>query len=98
MKVKEKNDELLAEDRAAKQDGKSDGRYSDAMTEIQRRAYQLWQERGGNYGKELDDWLQAEAEINAAFGPLEQDQTKSARQQPRQQPKQPRYNKHATAD
>ena len=91
MKVKDKNDELLAEDVAAKQDARSDGQSDDALSQIQRRAYQLWQERGSDsLGNELDDWLQAEAEINARFDPVEQDQPR--------QIKQPRYSRHATAN
>jgi hypothetical protein len=28
-----------------------------------RRAYEVWQERGGGHGQDLDDWLTAEEEI-----------------------------------
>ena len=31
--------------------------------QIRRRAYELYQQRGGGDEHELDDWLQAEAEI-----------------------------------
>jgi hypothetical protein len=31
--------------------------------EIRRRAYEIYVERGGHSGRELDDWLQAESEI-----------------------------------
>lgn len=31
--------------------------------QVARRAYQLYQARGGEPGHELEDWLQAEAEI-----------------------------------
>jgi DUF2934 family protein len=31
--------------------------------EIRRRAYEIYLERGGLSGRELDDWLQAESEI-----------------------------------
>ncbi len=31
--------------------------------QICQRAYQLYQERGGEDGRDLDDWLRAEAEI-----------------------------------
>jgi hypothetical protein len=31
--------------------------------QIQRRAYELYIERGNQSGSELDDWLQAETEI-----------------------------------
>ena len=31
--------------------------------QIQRRAYELYEQRGRAHGHELDDWLQAECEI-----------------------------------
>jgi hypothetical protein len=31
--------------------------------EIRRRAYRIYLERGGQPGRELDDWLQAEREL-----------------------------------
>jgi hypothetical protein len=31
--------------------------------EIRRRAYEIYLERGGQQGRELDDWLQAEREF-----------------------------------
>jgi Protein of unknown function (DUF2934) len=34
--------------------------------EIRRRAYEIYQERGGLPGRELDDWLQAESEFESA--------------------------------
>jgi hypothetical protein len=36
-------------------------------SEIARRAYAIYQARGGAPGGELDDWLQAERELNAAI-------------------------------
>ena len=32
---------------------------------IARRAYELYQQRGGEAGHEIEDWLQAEAELTA---------------------------------
>jgi len=32
--------------------------------EIARRAYEIYQARGGEPGREFDDWLQAEREVN----------------------------------
>lgn len=98
MKAKEKNDELLAESASAKRSSRPDGQAADSLAQIQRRAYQLWQERGGIGGHELDDWLQAEAEVKAALGPPEKDQPIPAKRQTGQQPRQPRYSKQATAD
>lgn len=34
------------------------------MREIERRAFELFQQRGGGSGKDLDDWLLAEREVN----------------------------------
>lgn len=34
--------------------------------EIRRRAYEIYLERGGLPGEELEDWLQAEREIESA--------------------------------
>ena len=33
--------------------------------EIRRRAYQLYEERGGQHGSDQEDWLRAEAEVRA---------------------------------
>ena len=32
--------------------------------EIERRAHEIYLERGGVHGRDIDDWLQAECEIN----------------------------------
>jgi Protein of unknown function (DUF2934) len=34
--------------------------------EIRRRAYEIYQERGSLPGRELEDWLQAESELESA--------------------------------
>ncbi len=34
--------------------------------EVARRAYELYQTRGGEHGHDLDDWLQAERELQPA--------------------------------
>jgi hypothetical protein len=34
--------------------------------DVARRAYELFQERGGTPGRELDDWLRAERELKAS--------------------------------
>jgi len=31
--------------------------------QIMERAYQLWQQRGGTHGSDVQDWLQAEREL-----------------------------------
>jgi hypothetical protein len=38
---------------------------------VKRRAYEIYEARGGAPGHALDDWLQAERELRANFGPLE---------------------------
>ena len=35
--------------------------------EIHRRAHEIYMERGGTDGAELDDWLQAERELRAIY-------------------------------
>ena len=35
--------------------------------EIRRRAYELYQERGGEHGRHDEDWLRAEAEVRTRF-------------------------------
>jgi Protein of unknown function (DUF2934) len=35
--------------------------------DIARRAYQLYEERGGEHGHDLDDWFQAERELRNAL-------------------------------
>jgi hypothetical protein len=36
--------------------------------EIRRRAYQLYEERGGRHGSDQEDWLRAEAEVRTRQG------------------------------
>ena len=58
-----------------KRDSKASGtskRRSRVATEfveeaIQRRAYALHLERGGAHGRDMDDWLEAEREIQAQY-------------------------------
>ena len=38
--------------------------------EIRRRAYEIYLRRGNEPGHELDDWLQAEREIEASLSPV----------------------------
>jgi Protein of unknown function (DUF2934) len=33
--------------------------------EIRRRAYERYQERGGNHGQHFDDWVEAEKELRS---------------------------------
>jgi hypothetical protein len=40
------------------------------LEDIARRAYQLFEERGGEHGHDLEDWLQAEGELRHALHDL----------------------------
>ena len=40
---------------------------SELQEQIRRRAYELYEQRGGEDGRELDDWLQAEAEVTQSM-------------------------------
>jgi Protein of unknown function (DUF2934) len=37
------------------------------MNRIARRAHEIYEARGGQHGKAMEDWLQAEREIDAAM-------------------------------
>ena len=37
------------------------------MNRIARRAHEIYEARGGEHGKAMEDWLQAEREIDAAI-------------------------------
>ena len=39
----------------------------DLEEEIRVRAYELFQERGGEHGHDHEDWVQAETEVRARF-------------------------------
>ncbi len=55
-----------------KQKGPADTAES-RLERIERRAYEICQARGGTGGSEMDDWLQAEREIDAAPTPAPRD-------------------------
>jgi len=40
------------------------------LDRIAARAYELYEARGGDHGQDLEDWLQAEREIDAEIGEL----------------------------
>lgn len=62
MKAKQKHDDVLAEIPEQEAENFAE-QASDTSSRIQQRAYELWEQRGGGEGGELEDWLQAEAEI-----------------------------------
>jgi hypothetical protein len=48
-------------------EGQSNGNSIDLESEIRRRAYELYEERGRTPGHESDDWVVAEREIVARY-------------------------------
>jgi hypothetical protein len=46
-------------------------RQESRMNQIARRAHHIYEARGGTHGKALEDWLQAEREIDDAMGETE---------------------------
>ncbi len=40
---------------------------NEIQEQIRHRAYELYEQRGGEDGRELDDWLQAEAEVSQSM-------------------------------
>jgi hypothetical protein len=44
------------------------------MNRIARRAHEIYEARGGQHGKAMEDWLQAEREIDAAIETSRTDQ------------------------
>ena len=42
----------------------------DLQEQIRRRAYELYEQRGAENGHELEDWLQAEAEVKQSMSKL----------------------------
>jgi len=46
----------------------SDG-HGDLREMIARRAYEIYEERGGWHGDDINDWLRAEAEVKSALRP-----------------------------
>ena len=47
--------------------------YELSLEEIRLRAYEIHLQRGGFPGNEVDDWLQAERELQPAAGPRARD-------------------------
>ena len=41
------------------------GQRPSRLSRIARRAHEIYEARGGNDGRDLDDWLQAEREVDA---------------------------------
>ncbi|HEY7180259.1 MAG TPA: DUF2934 domain-containing protein [Blastocatellia bacterium] len=81
MKETKKSDKSLAEtpeapqasstrrkSQASAENYESDGQI-DLREMIARRAYELYEQRGGWHGNDINDWLMAEAEVKSALRP-----------------------------
>jgi hypothetical protein len=74
MELKEKRNEAVRASTGPMQPG-AENIYADhtqGVEEIRLRAYEIHLERGGFPGNELDDWLQAERELQGAAKPKAQ--------------------------
>ncbi len=60
------SEQLDARAEAVRQEAGSDAECHRAVAE---RAYELYQDRGGEDGRALDDWLRAEIELSGRKGP-----------------------------
>ena len=49
-----------------------------APDDVARRAYEIYQSRGGDDGSDVDDWLRAEAELRNAARPTPADAAEAA--------------------
>jgi hypothetical protein len=65
MTSKGKGDEVL-EVHASPHAENTSANHTPNHDEIRRRAYEIYQERGGLPGRELEDWIQAESEFKSA--------------------------------
>jgi hypothetical protein len=68
MTLKDKRNETLALNASPVQSHTEDTSANHAPNhdEVRRRAYEIYLERGGLPGQELEDWFQAEREIESA--------------------------------
>ena len=55
-------------ERPSSRSGQQIGERHPTREEIELRAYQIYVERGGAQGKDLEDWLQAESELIEKYG------------------------------
>ena len=71
MKLKDKRNEILQDRVSPIQSHPENPSVNDKPSheEIRLRAYEIYLERGGLPGNELDDWLQAERELQRAAPP-----------------------------
>lgn len=66
MSSKPKTSSIIEASEPSTEIGKEDGAVESLATgrEIERRAYEIYLERGEQPGRDLDDWLQAERELS----------------------------------
>lgn len=95
MKEKKKHDKSLAETPEARQPSpttkrrqastldKSSNGQSEIRDLVSRRAYELYEERGGSDGEDMNDWLRAEAEVRASLGASGQGKSDTAKRRPK---------------
>jgi hypothetical protein len=71
MKLKDKKNETLEPHISPVQSHEEDtsANHTPSHEEIRLRAYEIYLERGGLPGNELNDWLQAERELDLASPP-----------------------------
>jgi Protein of unknown function (DUF2934) len=69
MELKEKRNETLKSPTGPIQPRAENINHAPGLEEIRLRAYEIHIERGGVPGNELDDWLQAERELQHATLP-----------------------------
>jgi hypothetical protein len=69
-------------DAASKNPNPSDQQPS-RLSRIARRAHEIYEARGGQDGRDLDDWLQAEREVDAEIEAGSASADATARQAPR---------------
>jgi len=74
MELKEKRNEAVRASTGPMQPGAENisADHAPGVEEIRLRAYEIHLERGGFPGNELDDWLQAERELQGAAQPKAQ--------------------------
>lgn len=91
MRKKEKHDELVDEKMGAERSSSvvegaqppAEGANGEGEDELEvliaQRAYEIYQERGGVNGEDIDDWLRAEAEVRSQLGASEWKTTETER-------------------
>jgi len=63
MRKREKGDDIMArrvKTMKAAKTTKTQFKENDIRSMVEKKAYELWQQRGGGIGSELDNWLEAE--------------------------------------